>query len=326
MPDWSPTGDRIVFQRQKKAFSGRWTTNVFTARARAQRPRLPKRLTTTGDSSYPVGRPTAVRSPTFALVSPISLASSSMSAGYGRCAPTATRIGPCSRALSRTESAGSHRRGTSQGASRAGRAVRVAIRRAGESARHFDPSEPDEGRPVRKGRCWSAAHMNRRPARSIRKNSAHRGRRVGSSGSSVTATLTVEQRPQRTRTFFVICIGVHRLGEDVAAPARRRSRPARCRGMRGGRGPPGSRCRRRTAPRPRGSLASATVAISGSELAELPGEVRDQRVEHADHDALPHRRGLAGDLRLGVDRSAAVLELEGRRRRWRAPGRRPPWT
>ena len=31
-------------------------------------------------------------------------------------------------------------------------------------------------------------------------------RRPGASCSSVTATLTVEQRPQRTRTFFVICI------------------------------------------------------------------------------------------------------------------------
>ena len=56
----------------------------------------------------------------------------------------------------------------------------------------------------------------------------------------------------------------------------------------------------------------AIVAIAGtSERAELAGEVGDQRVEHADHDSLAHRRGLAGDLRVRVDRAAAVGEREG---------------
>ena len=90
--------------------------------------------------------------------------------------------------------------------------------------------------------------------------------------------------------------------------ARRRSRRGRCRGTRAGRRPPGSRCRRRAAPRPRGSAASRWSPWR-SERAELAGEVRDQRVEHAGDDALAHRRGLAGDLRVGVDRAAAVVEL-----------------
>src|SRR3954454_2708041 len=53
-----------------------------------------------------------------------------------------------------------------------------------------------------------------------------------------------------------------------------------------------------------------TRATAISELRELAREVLDQRVEHADHHALAHRRGLAGDLRVRVDRAPAVLELE----------------
>ena len=54
-----------------------------------------------------------------------------------------------------------------------------------------------------------------------------------------------------------------------------------------------------------------TVAIATAQAPELPGEVGDQRVEHPDDDALPHRRCLAGDLGAGVDVAAAVGELEG---------------
>src|SRR5215208_981210 len=53
-----------------------------------------------------------------------------------------------------------------------------------------------------------------------------------------------------------------------------------------------------------------TIAMAASDLAELSGEVGDQSVEHADDHALSHRRGLPRDLRLRVDRAAAVLELE----------------
>ena len=54
---------------------------------------------------------------------------------------------------------------------------------------------------------------------------------------------------------------VHRLGEHVAALARRRSRRARCRGTRAGRRPPGRRSRRRAAPRPSRTSRITTRAI-----------------------------------------------------------------
>src|SRR3954447_4036804 len=53
-----------------------------------------------------------------------------------------------------------------------------------------------------------------------------------------------------------------------------------------------------------------TRATGGSDLAELGREIGDQAVQHADHHALAHRGGLAGDLRSRVDRAAAVVELE----------------
>ena len=75
----------------------------------------------------------------------------------------------------------------------------------------------------------------------------------------------------------------------------------------GGPGPPGPRCRRRSGTSP-SRISRIVIAPSAtSDLAELAGEVLDQRVEHADHHALAHRRGLAGDLRVRVDRAAAVV-------------------
>ena len=80
-------------------------------------------------------------------------------------------------------------------------------------------------------------------------------RRPAPGGSSVTATLTVPQRPQRTRTFFVIWTRVHRDREHVAAldahvvvgPVAAKDRPRRILLERG--------ARRRTAPRRRGSAS-----------------------------------------------------------------------
>src|SRR5919109_1181598 len=55
-----------------------------------------------------------------------------------------------------------------------------------------------------------------------------------------------------------------------------------------------------------------TVAIARpSERGELAGEVLDEGVEHAGHHALPHRRRLAGDLRVCVQAALAVGEREG---------------
>jgi Tol biopolymer transport system component len=56
MPDWSPTGDRIVFHRE--TWTGRrFEGNIFTAPAHARRPRRPKRLTATRDAFFPVWSP-----------------------------------------------------------------------------------------------------------------------------------------------------------------------------------------------------------------------------------------------------------------------------
>jgi Tol biopolymer transport system component len=56
MPDWSPRGDRIVFQREKE--TRQWfEANVFTARARGKRHRRPRRLTETRDAFFPVWSP-----------------------------------------------------------------------------------------------------------------------------------------------------------------------------------------------------------------------------------------------------------------------------
>ncbi len=113
-----------------------------------------------------------------------------------------------------------------------------------------------------------------------------------------------------TRTRYVIWTVVHRLGEDVAARDAHVVVRARCRGTPAGRPPPGPRSRRRAGPRPRGPARIVTRRHRRQSFAELPGEVLDQRVEHAGDDALAHRRGLAGDLRVGVDRAAAVGERE----------------
>jgi Tol biopolymer transport system component len=56
MPDWSPTGDRIVFHRETwtgRAFKG----NVLVAPARRKRHRRPRRLTETHDAYFPVWSP-----------------------------------------------------------------------------------------------------------------------------------------------------------------------------------------------------------------------------------------------------------------------------
>jgi Tol biopolymer transport system component len=68
MPDWSPTGDRIVFQRQKEM--GRIKADVLTAPARGERQRRPMRLTATRDAFFPVWSPDGryiayVRAPDF---------------------------------------------------------------------------------------------------------------------------------------------------------------------------------------------------------------------------------------------------------------------
>ena len=56
MPDWSPTGDRIVFQREKDV--GRTIrADVLTAPARPKRHRRPLRLTATRDAYFPVWSP-----------------------------------------------------------------------------------------------------------------------------------------------------------------------------------------------------------------------------------------------------------------------------
>ena len=131
--------------------------------------------------------------------------------------------------------------------------------------------------------------------------------------------------PQRTRTFGS-CSGVHRARPARCRTARRRSRRGRCRGTRAGRGPPGGPCRRPSAPRPARISRIDDSSPCRSELAELAGEVGDQRVEHAGHDALAHRRGLAGDLRVGVDRRRRRRAAGTSPSRWRGPGRRPRAT
>jgi Tol biopolymer transport system component len=55
MPDWSPTGDRIVFERER--FRQRIEGNIFIAAAHARRPRRPRRLTETRDAFFPVWSP-----------------------------------------------------------------------------------------------------------------------------------------------------------------------------------------------------------------------------------------------------------------------------
>ena len=56
IPDWSPTGDRIVFQRAKDV--GRTVkADVLTARVRGKRQRRPMRLTATRDAYFPVWSP-----------------------------------------------------------------------------------------------------------------------------------------------------------------------------------------------------------------------------------------------------------------------------
>src|ERR671921_2519377 len=51
-------------------------------------------------------------------------------------------------------------------------------------------------------------------------------------------------------------------------------------------------------------------AMAASDRPEPLGEVLDEPVEHRHDDALAHRCGLAGDLRRGVDRAAAVVDVE----------------
>ena len=98
--------------------------------------------------------------------------------------------------------------------------------------------------------------------------------------ASFTATLTVRQRPQRTRTRLVICTGVHRGGEHVAAldadvvvgAVAVEHGPVRVLLDRGA--------------AVAGHLALARLPHRDramerpSQRAELAGEVRDQRVEH----------------------------------------------
>ena len=56
MPDWSPTADRIVFQREKDV-GGTIKADVLTAPARPKRHRRPLRLTATRDAYFPVWSP-----------------------------------------------------------------------------------------------------------------------------------------------------------------------------------------------------------------------------------------------------------------------------
>jgi Tol biopolymer transport system component len=56
MPDWSPTGDRIVLHRER-FLRQRVEGNVFIAPAHARRPRRPRRLTETRDAFFPVWSP-----------------------------------------------------------------------------------------------------------------------------------------------------------------------------------------------------------------------------------------------------------------------------
>ena len=55
------------------------------------------------------------------------------------------------------------------------------------------------------------------------------------------------------------------------------------------------------------------IGLEPVERRELAGEVRDQRIQHARHDALAHRRGLARDLGVRVDGASAVAERERHR-------------
>ena len=55
-PDWSPTADRIVFQRAKDV-GPTVKSDVLTARARGKRQRRPTRLTATRDAYFPVWSP-----------------------------------------------------------------------------------------------------------------------------------------------------------------------------------------------------------------------------------------------------------------------------
>ena len=99
---------------------------------------------------------------------------------------------------------------------------------------------------------------------------------------------------------------MHALRPGRCRTARRRSRRGRCRGRPAAPGPPAA-----PVPPSKGTsparISRITTRAIASDLAQAAGEVLDQRVEHRRHDALAHRRGLAGDLGVGVDRAAAVV-------------------
>ena len=105
IPDWSPTGDRIVFQRAKDV--GRTVkADVLTARVRGKRQRRPMRLTATRDAYFPVWSPDGryiayVRAPGIP----------STRARCGPCAPPTAEDSDASQRVSwPTGSAGSHAR------------------------------------------------------------------------------------------------------------------------------------------------------------------------------------------------------------------------
>src|SRR4051812_18782455 len=65
-----------------------------------------------------------------------------------------------------------------------------------------------------------------------------------------------------------------------------------------------------TSPARTARMVTVAIGPPSSERRKLSGEVLDQRVEHAGHHALAHRRRLAGDLRVGVHRALAVAQRE----------------